>query len=75
MTTLHYGAMRRAICKEHVLDHVAACSPCTYASALQWARAQGVDCGFTQNVNELKAEGKVFVSEDDEQNLILEIAA
>ncbi len=73
MTTLR--ATRKAQYKQYMVDHVAACSPCTFRSLLNYCRNQGIDAGFTQNFNELKNEGKFYVSEDDEKNLILEIAA
>lgn len=60
--------------KQHLLAHVQACSPCTYKSILSWARGQGLMAGFTQNINALKHEGKIFMNENDESELIVELA-
>lgn len=56
---------RHEECKQHVYNHISACSPCTFSSVLSWARSQGVAAGFVQNFNELKHEGKVCVYEED----------
>ena len=64
----------RQVYKPHILAHIAACSPSTLRSVLAWAKSQGVANGFVQNVNELKHEGKIFVSADDEDSLVLEVA-
>lgn len=60
--------------KAHLLTHIEASSPCTMSSVYQRARAQGVAGGFIRNMNDLKNAGVIILSDNDEGQLIIDLA-
>lgn len=58
---------------ENILTHIEACNPCSFQSVLNWAREQGQMSGFVQNINKMKADGLIYVSDEDGE-LIIDLA-
>jgi hypothetical protein len=58
----------------HVLTHIEASNPCSFASVIQWAKHQGQMAGFVQNINKMKAQGLIYMSESDDGELIIDLA-
>ena len=60
--------------KDFLLMTIQAQNPCSYRYLIQQCQFHGFTRGMVQAFNELKHEGLIYVSEDDDNALIVDLA-